>query len=86
LIKPRRKTLLGPNSKKVPVAIAIPERTGSAGRMGRNCGPTAEAGRRERIKSPVYPAITMGGEKLVGPWEVDSKRNAREGPYAMSTL
>jgi len=32
LIKPRRKTLLGPNSKKVPVAIAMTERAGSAGR------------------------------------------------------
>ena len=32
LIKPGRKTLLGPNSKKVPVAIAMTEREGSAGR------------------------------------------------------
>ena len=32
LKEPRRKTLLGPNSKKVPVVIAMTERAGSAGR------------------------------------------------------
>jgi len=32
LIRPRRKTLLGANSKNAPVAIAMTERAGSAGR------------------------------------------------------